>query len=488
MRHIFTEAEPRLLNAMCRLSFASFAFPCFATLFPGSQFQMNWHIRSFSYLLEQVRLGNETRLIANMPPGSLKSFMASIAWPAFVLGQDPTKRIAVVSYSSELAVSLGNNFRQIVSSPWYQKLFPRMIVSGMKNSETEIRTTLNGFRLATTVEGPLTGLHFDIIIIDDPLKPLDAFSDARRERVNTWFIKSVLSRLADPRTGAIVAVMQRLHEYDLSGMLLRSSVEWLHLNLPAIAEEKQWIPISDYRDHVRQVGEVLHPERQSLEEVLRQREAVDAETFCAQWQQAPTPAGGAMIKREDFRYYSELPSDVLASPIFQAWDVASKDGELNDWSVCTTWRRSSSGKYYLLDLLRGRFDYPALRERAIAYASAWSATTILVEDAGLGTALIAEMNKAGLSVIGVRPQQSKQIRLQIELKKFRNRDVLFPRGAAFLPDMEAELLAFPMGRFDDQVDSICLALSREAPIYDLDKVNAGWERLTKALWLGGRFW
>lgn len=195
-----------------------------------------------------------------------------------------------------------------------------------------------------------------------------------------------------------------------------------------------------------------------------------------------------MIKRADFRYYTELPSDVRSSSTFQAWDVASKDGELNDWSVCTTWRRSSSGKYYLIDLLRGRFDYPTLRERAISHARGCKARTILIEDAGLGTALIAEMSKAGLSTIGVRPQHSKQIRLQIELKKFRNHEVLFPKLAFFLQDMEAELLAFPRGRFDDQVDSICLALSHEAPIYDLQRANAGYERLAAAFLNQRRFW
>ena len=474
--------DPRLLDAICRTDFASFARQSFHTLFPSTQFQMNWHHRALAYHLEQVRLGNIKRLIINLPPGTLKSFMTSVAWPAYILGFDPSKRIGVVSHGSELAVDLGNSFRQIVNSPAYQRVFPAMQVSSMKNTELEVMTTRNGFRLGTTVEGALTGLHADIIIIDDPIKAMDGIhSDTKRDRVNTWFNGTLVSRLADPRNGAIILVMQRLHEDDLAGMLQRTSNQWTVLSLPAIADKEEQIAISDRQYHLRRVDDVLHPQRDTLAELLQRCKEIGPDIFDAQYQQAPIPAGGAMIKSDWLDYYIELPQAALSSPVFQSWDVASKDGEYNDWSVCTTWRRYNQ-KYYLIDLLRRRFDYPTLKERAISYAKSRQASLILIEDAGLGTALVAEMNKEGLPVKGVKPQQSKQMRLQLQLGKFRDRQVSFPRGAHFLPDLEAELLAFPRGRFDDQVDSICLALSHEPEQYDWDKVNEGWDRFLNGTW------
>jgi predicted phage terminase large subunit-like protein len=481
MRHIIHEAEPRVLNAMLRLSFSSFVRRSFHTLSPGSAFKMNWHVQAIAYHLEQVRLGKMKRLIINLAPGTLKSLITSIAWPAFILGHDPTKRLAVISYGSELAVTLGNDFRQIINSSWYKELFPLMQISSRKNTELEVITTQNGYRLGTTIEGSLTGLHPDIIVIDDPLKPMDAFSDRKREKVNAWFYQTLRSRLNDPQAGAFILVMQRLHEDDLTARLLRSSDEWTVLSLPAIAEGEEWISISDHQHHVRHAGDVLHPQREMREDLQQLRTQVGPEIFAAQWQQSPVPASGAMIKRDYFRYYDGLPPETLSSPVFQAWDVASKDGELNDWSVCTTWRRHNR-KYYLIDVLRDRLDFPELKDCAISYARAQHARVIRIEDAGLGTGLIAELKRAGLSIVGVRPEQSKQMRLQMQLIKFRNGDVLFPRLATFLPELEAELLAFPRGRFDDQVDSVCLALSHEAPTYDLEKANAGFEKFTTALW------
>lgn len=478
MLHLVREADQRVLDAMCHLSFASFLQACFHIGSPGSQFRMNWHIHATAYHLEQVRVGENNRLILNMPPGTLKSFIASVAWPAFILGHDPTKRIAVISYGSELTVDLGNYFRQVVTSPWYQRLFPRMKISSVKNTEFEVMTTQNGFRLGTTVEGALTGLHADIIIIDDPIKPMDASSDVKRERVNTWFNKTLISQLNDPREGAIVVVMQRLHEGDLPGWLSRSSREWTVLSLAAIAEAEEWIPISDHQQHLRHVGEALHPERETVEELHRKRAQVGPETFAAQWQQCPIPAGGTIIKREWLHSYDQLPPSALSSPILQAWDLAAKAGEANDWSVCTTWRYHD-GKYYLLHVFRQRLLYPLLRDHAIAHARSYRAKIILLEDDILGNALAAEMKKAGLSVTLMPLDRSKQMRVQIQTAKFRDGRVLFPRGASFLPELISEVLAFPRGRFDDQVDSIALALSHDVPVIDYKLFNTGLDTLIR---------
>ena len=173
------------------------------------------------FRLEQVRLGKIKRLIINVPPRYGKSTFTSIALPAFALGHEPAKHMIVVSYGSDLAAKLANDFRSIVNSHWYKRIFPDTRISRKKNSENEVATTQGGFRLATSIEGSLTGRGGDIIIIDDPLKPSDASSNSKRERVNERFRNTIISRLDDKKNGAIIIAMQRLHVDDLCGHLLR---------------------------------------------------------------------------------------------------------------------------------------------------------------------------------------------------------------------------------------------------------------------------
>ena len=218
--------DPVTRDAIYRTDFVCFIGKCFETLAPGSPFYMNWHIYALAYQLEQVRLGKIRRLIVNMPPRSLKSIVSSVAFPAFVLGHNPTERLIAASYGADLAIKHSNDFRAILNSPWYRRLFPGTQISRIKNTEFEVVTTRSGFRLATSIDGTLTGRGGNIVIVDDPLKPIDALSDSKREAVNNWFSNTLLSRLDDKRTGAIIVVMQRLHTDDLTGTLLRSSNDW----------------------------------------------------------------------------------------------------------------------------------------------------------------------------------------------------------------------------------------------------------------------
>jgi hypothetical protein len=176
----------RARDEACRQDFVSFIRMAFDLLSHGEPLLMNPHIEAMAYHLEQVRLGTITRLMINLPPRYLKSLVTSVAFPAFVLGHDPTKRLNVASYGSDLAVKLANDCRSVILFPRYKSIFPGLQISRMKNTEAEITTTRGGFRLATSVDGSITGRGGDILIIDDPLKPSDACSDAKRNHVNTW--------------------------------------------------------------------------------------------------------------------------------------------------------------------------------------------------------------------------------------------------------------------------------------------------------------
>jgi hypothetical protein len=209
-----------LLNAILRQDFAAFLRKTFDTLSPGQTFIPGWHIDALAYQFERLRRGEITRLIINTPPRSLKSMTASVAFPAFVLGHDPTRRIVCASYSGELAFKLSNDFRAVLASPWYRSIFPQTRIGSYKDSETEVELTRRGCRLATSTGGTLTGHGGGLIIIDDPLKPLDAQSEAERSAANQWFLNTVMSRLDDKRTGAIAIIMQRVHMDDLTGFVL----------------------------------------------------------------------------------------------------------------------------------------------------------------------------------------------------------------------------------------------------------------------------
>jgi predicted phage terminase large subunit-like protein len=456
------------IDAMYRTDFASFIGKSFYTLAPASTLRMNWHIASVAYHLEQVRLGKIKRLIINMPPRSLKSIVSSVAFPAFALGHDPTKRLIAVSYGSDLATKHSNDCRVIMNSEWYQRVFPRTRISRIKNTEHELVTTLNGFRLTTSVDGTLTGRGGDIVIIDDPLKPVDALSDSKRERTNDWFNNTLLSRLDDKQVGAIVLLAQRLHPDDLPGTVARATDEWTLLNFPAIAQQDERIKIGEDRYHIRRVGDLLHPEREPIEVLDSLRAQLGSDTFAAQYQQEPVPPGGALIKRAWVRRYDEPSVLDSSSYILQSWDTAAKEGGENDFSVCTTWLIQQN-KYYLIDVVRGRFNYPTLKARAASHARAHRANKILIEDTGVGTALITELQNAGLSAIAVKPEHNKLTRMSIQSAKFESGQVFFPNQAPWLDDLESELFAFPHARHDDQVDSISQALAHHLSGYCWDE-------------------
>lgn len=473
--------ERVLLNAVLRAEFTAFLQRCFLTLNPGAPFLPNWHIEALAYHLELVRRGKIRRLIVNMPPRSLKSINCSVAFPAFVLGHDPRKRLIVASYGADLATKLGNDCRAILQAPWYRSVFPGTRISRIKNTESEVMTTSHGFRLATSVGGTLTGRGGDFLIVDDPLKPQDAYSDSARQFANDWFGSTLLSRLDDKVNGAIIVVMQRLHLDDLTGKLLRGSDEWVVLNLPAIAERDEKILIGDGLHHIRKAGDLLHPGREPQSVLDYMRAQLGDDVFAAQYLQAPVAPGGNMIKRIWVQRYESLPARTSSTLVLQSYDTASKDREQNDYSACTTWH-VHDGRYYLVDVWRERCDYPTLKARAIAHARLHRPTEILIEDTGVGTALVPELRNSGFTVISVQVEHSKQTRMSVQSAKFAGGHVLFPTRAPWLENLEAELFAFPGSRFDDQVDSISQALGHQIQVSSWNaKSAAGFSKFVEGL-------
>ena len=288
-----TRSQRAMLRAILQTDLPSFVRKAFETVSPGDRYVESRHIEAICHRLLLLLGGagvGRRRLVVNLPPRSLKSTIVSVAFPAWVLGHDPSARIIVASYSDDLARRLARDFRRVVEAPWYRELFPAMRIDARKNTEAEVATTAGGFRYATSVGGTLTGRGGDLVVIDDPIKPMDAASDAERRRVNEWFDSTVMSRLDDPATAAVVLVMQRVHEDDLAGHLLEKG-GWSLLRLPAIATEAEAVALGQGRVHRRAPGELLEPGRLAMAELEEARRHLGAQLFEAQYQQDPVPAG-----------------------------------------------------------------------------------------------------------------------------------------------------------------------------------------------------
>jgi hypothetical protein len=375
------------LDPILRQDLPAFIEKSFGTLHPAKEYKPNWHVEAMAHALNLCADGRRNRQLICVPPRNLKSLVVSVAWPVYLLGHNPSLKIICVSYGSELSDTLGRNFRKIVRSPWYRRIFPGMLVS--KDTEGSLETTAGGMRHATSISGALTGLGGDIIIVDDPLKAEQALSDSSREAVHSFYSNTLLSRLNNKVTGTIVIVMQRIHDDDLAGRQIASK-QFHHLILPAIATEHEEIPIGPNRVHTRMPGDLLHPEREPLAVLEQMKLGMGSAIFQAQYQQAPIPAHGNMINVEWLASYDRLPSRIRGDKIIQSWDTAMKGGERNDYSVCTTWLLRGAD-FYLMDVLRRQMDYPALVKAALEQYEKFRPNALLIEDKGSGTSLLQDL-------------------------------------------------------------------------------------------------
>jgi predicted phage terminase large subunit-like protein len=446
--------ERRLLDSALRNDFSTFIHRTYQTIVPAQKFHPNWHIEAMAWHLQQCFEGNIKRLLITIPPRSLKSISASVAYPAWVLGREPATRIVCASYSENLASKHAQDCRAVMESDWFKRVFPYTRISPAKNTELNYVTTRQGFRYSTSVGGTLTGRGGNILIIDDPLKPEDALSDSKRSAVNEWFDRTLYSRLDDKCQGVIIVVMQRLHLEDLAGHITAQE-DWVHLNLPAIAECNEQIAIGPNQTHYRRAGELLHPEREPIEVLERAKPVLGSFNFSAQYQQRPLPLEGEIVHWDWFETYNALPPAQPDDEIVQSWDTAYKAEELSDYSVCTTWR--VRGKhYYLVDVFREKLLYPDLKKKVIDHARAYQADVVIVENKSSGMALIDDLRRSGeiATLVAFDPESDKVTRMATQSAKVEGGQVHLPASAPWLDEFRAELLQFPKGRYDDQVDSL----------------------------------
>lgn len=425
----------------------------FRTLNPGRWLSAAHYSRALCHAMELVANGETKRLIIELPPRHLKTTIASVAFPAWLLGRDPSKRIVCISYSNDLAQAFSHKCRGLMQEPFYRVNFPALQFDPNKNALTEFHTSQKGFRLATSMGGTLTGKEGDIVILDDVMKAQDTNSQSARDKAHEIYKDTIATRLDDPKTGAIVVVGQRLLEDDRIGRLKQTGM-WTVLSMPAIAFEEQSFQLGDNMQLNRVPGEPLDPDRLGLPELENIRAEIGERAFEAEYQQRPVLPDGNLIKLEWFQRYEKPLQRVQYEAVVQSWDTAAVPGESNDYSVCTTW--VIIGQYVdLLDVHRKQHLYPQLLRAALNLRRAWKPDLIVVEKAVTGLSLKPDLVQRGAKEASWLTSRHGKVELMVaQSAKIERGQVRLPKSATWLDGFLAEILAFPNGKYDDQADTL----------------------------------
>lgn len=418
---------------------------------------------------ERSAAGLSPRLIVNMPPRHGKSEVISRHFPAYFLGRFPDRSIISTSYSADLARRFSRDVQRYMCDPLYWAIFPDVYLPGTEHAALagygprspytrssdcfDLCGTGGSYRCAG-VGGGITGMGADVLIIDDPLKDRKAANSATiRGALWDWYRSTASTRLT-PGGGGVIVVQTRWHTGDLTGLLLEAQEHggdaWTVLNFPAIAEKDEgW----------RKEGEALHPERYSLDQLQKKRRAIGEFEWASLYQGRPAPQGGGIIREDWLQYYDELPRQF--DRLVVSWDASFKGLDTSDYVAGQVWGRSGPN-FYLIDQLRGKWDFPATLKAMIALRVKHPrAARILIEDKANGPAIISVIRKHIPGIVPVTPKDSKEARLSAVSTFFETHNIFLPRPdrAPWIRDYVQELLQFPAGAHDDQVDATSQALN-----------------------------
>lgn len=436
----------------CRRSLASFAKQAWHILEPATPLKWGWAVDSICEHLEAVTRGDIKRLLMNVPPGSMKSLLVSVIWPAWEWGPKglPEKRFIGTAHKQELAVRDSTKCRRLIQSEWYQQLWP-LKLTGDQNAKTKFENEKTGFREAMAFTS-MTGARGDRVILDDPHSVDDANSAAKLASDIITFREALPSRVNNENS-AIIIIMQRLAVGDVSDVAVELGYE--HLCIPMRYEPGRSRHVVGRGDPRRTDGELMFPERFSEPQVRELEKSLGSYASAGQLQQRPSPRGGGLLKTEWFRYYSVEPK-IQYRLIFA--DTAQKTAEQNDYTVFQCWGYSGDGKMYLLDLLRGKWEAPQLLTNARAFwnkhrtVASSPLRQIRIEDKSSGTGLIQTLKMEGVPVKGIPRDRDKTVRATDAAPTVETGCVYLPQDAPFLVDFLSEVEAFPNGAHDDQVD------------------------------------
>ena len=440
---------------------------------PGRPYIANWHIDAIAEHLEAITSGQITRLVVSMPPGYMKSRAITVMWPCWEWIRNPSLRYLCASYAESLAVDHNVERRNIIESPWYQRHWgDRVQLEDDDNQKVQFTNTARGRMIASGVGGTATGKGGERLICDDPLNPKQAASDAERLAAEKWFLQTFSTRLRDKQNGAIVVVMQRLHQRDVAAIALELGYD--HLCLPAEYDPaRSTVTSIGWKDPRKIKGELLWPEREGPAEIAAAKRALGSAGYAGQYGQNPQPDGGDVFKKEHFRYYRPEPGEILDCGdgfrvhlrqlhLWTTNDLGFSKKEKADYTASAVWG-FGAGRLFLLDLFRERATPTELDAAMKAAEARWGVRVHWVEEGAfkIGAGTIRELRARGrpISVLGAEhgASRDKHQRAVDTGPRFEAGDVWFPHFAAWLSEFEAELLVFPNGDHDDQVDIVSYA-------------------------------
>lgn len=449
-------------------------------------YKHGWHIDALCEHLEAVTRGDIKRLLINVPPRSSKSSICSVGWPAWTWIQErknvlcgPEVQFMSVSYAASLSERDSTKMRRLIDSEWYQAHWgDRFSFASDQNAKRKFENTSGGYRLATSLTGTQTGDGGIIVLVDDPMSAGHANSEVERKNVSTWWKETLPSRLNDPEEGAIVVIMQRLHQEDISGHILEHDLEgdWTHLCLPMRYDTARpcYTKIG-WEDPRTEEGELLCPNRYTENSVRKLERDLGSYAAAAQLQQLPAPKGGGIIKREQWQLYPPADWDIdedktLVFPKFEyilaSCDTAYTEKQENDFSACTVWGiwrdKGNLPRLMLIEAWNEKLEFNALVKKIIDTATRRRIDCLLIEAKASGIPVYQEINRLcaneEFSIYAINPVGDKVTRVHLCQPLFEN-GVIFAPDRRYADTVITQFELFPKGKNDDLVDSTTQAIN-----------------------------
>jgi predicted phage terminase large subunit-like protein len=461
----------RLPDGLTRrdLSLAEFVREAWPVLEGSRRLEAGWYIDAICEHLEAVTDGKIRSLVINLPPRFAKSSLVSVLWPTWEWTFRPWRSWLFSSYASELSERDNRRARHLIDSTWFQTRFGNRFTiphaRGSKDSATRFENDCGGYRIATSVGGVVTGEGADVVVVDDPLKAEDAMSDVKRNAANMWWAETMASRLNDPRSGAKVIVMQRLHEDDLTGYVLRGEGGYVHLCLPMEYEAEydevgnpvpKLVTPLGWSDPRSEQGELLCASRIGPTETARLRAEIGEYGWASQYQQRPAPRGGGMFRIDRIEVVPSIPSNGHYMRV-RSWDRAGTPGGgayTAGVRMCKDFRTNT---YYIEHVHRGQWstDRRDAETRTTAQGDGRYCGILLEQEpgsAGLDSVRGTARMLDGYRVIPIKPTGSKEVRAEPLASQLALGNVKLVAGP-WNRDFQHELELFPFSRYRDQVDA-----------------------------------
>jgi len=446
---------------LCKRSLADFAHRAWHILEPATHLKWGWALDAICEHLEAVTSGEIRRLLMNVPPGSMKSMLTGVIWPAWEWGPRnmPELRYLGTAHKQELAIRDNLKCRRLIQSKWYQDLWT-VELTGDQNAKTKFENTSTGFREAMAFES-MTGSRGDRVLIDDPHSVDDANSPAKLKGGITTFREALPSRVNNDES-AIVIIMQRLNQGDVSAIALDLGYD--HLCIP-MRYEPQFTKTTRiaWKDPRTIDGELMFPERFPEDQVQELEKSLGTYAVAGQLQQRPAPLGGGIFKDEWWRFFDAIPP-IKHRTIYA--DTAQKTKEQNDYSVFQCWGVTQDNQTVMLDMARGKWEAPELETMARAFwqkhhaqAGHGPLRAIKVEDKVSGTGLIQKLKREGLPIIPIQRNTDKITRAFDAAPYVQSGNVYLMRGLPHLADFLSEAGTFPNATHDDMIDAAMSAIS-----------------------------